>query len=76
MNFNLFLLIIIEYIIISVILIVLKSEVDDLRVLLASADKQLSSLKKERNEEIIEAGRKYATIESKVNVFFRFLFIF
>lgn len=46
--------------------LVLKSEVDDLRILLTSADKQLDSLKKEKKEEIIEAGRKYAAIESKV----------
>ncbi|XP_057291417.1 kinesin-like protein KIF15 isoform X3 [Hydractinia symbiolongicarpus] len=44
---------------------ILKSEVDDLRILLTSADKQLDLLKKEKKEEIIEAGRKYAAIESK-----------
>ena len=47
---------------------VLKSEVDDLRILLSSADKQLEALQREKREETIETGRKYAALETKVYV--------
>lgn len=47
---------------------VLKSEVDDLRILLSSADKQLEALQREKREEMIETGRKYAALETKVYV--------
>lgn len=45
---------------------VLKSEVDDLKSSLSSAESQLQTLKKEKNENNIEATRKYAALESKV----------
>ena len=44
----------------------LKSEVEDLKILLQSADKQLENLKRERNNDIIDNGRKCASLESKV----------
>ena len=45
---------------------VLRSEVEDLRILLHSADQQLSSLKKDTSLEINELGRQLASVESKV----------
>ena len=45
---------------------VLKSEVDDLKNSLTSAESQLQVLKKEKNETNIEAIRKFAALESKV----------
>ena len=52
---------------------VLKSEVEDLRILIQSADRDVESLKRARNNDAIEAGRRYASLESKVltvSVFF------
>ena len=50
----------------SFFLSVLKSEVDDLKNSLTSAESQLQVLKKEKNETNIEAIRKFAALESKV----------
>uniref|UniRef100_A0A7M5WTB1 Kinesin motor domain-containing protein n=1 Tax=Clytia hemisphaerica TaxID=252671 RepID=A0A7M5WTB1_9CNID len=44
---------------------ILKSEVDDLKSSLSSAESQLQTLKKEKNESNIESTRKYAALESK-----------
>ena len=46
--------------------LVLKSEVDDLRVCLSSADKEIENMKRNHSEEKIERGRKNAAVESKV----------
>ena len=45
----------------------LKSEVEDLRILIQAADKEVDSLKRARNNDAIEGGRRYAGLESKVN---------
>jgi len=45
---------------------VLKSEVDDLKSTLMSTENQLHAMKKNQNENNIEAARKYAALESKV----------
>ena len=50
---------------------VLRSEVDDLKSSLTSAESQLHVLKKEKNETNIEAIRKFAALESKVESYFK-----
>lgn len=45
---------------------VLRSEVEDVRCLLQAAERQVDSLKKERDMESIESGRRLAALESKV----------
>ncbi|XP_031571962.1 kinesin-like protein KIF15 isoform X2 [Actinia tenebrosa] len=45
---------------------VLKSEVEDLKIVLQSADKELETIKKQRDLESIENGRIIASLESKV----------
>ena len=50
---------------------VLRSEVDDLKSSLTSAESQLHVLKKEKNETNIEAIRKFAALESKVASYFK-----
>ena len=47
----------------------LKSEVEDLRILIQAADKDVESLKRLRNNDAIEGGRRYASLESKVRAF-------
>ncbi|XP_065064430.1 kinesin-like protein KIF15 isoform X2 [Rhopilema esculentum] len=44
----------------------LKSEVEDLRILIQAADKEVDSLKRARNNDAIEGGRRYAGLESKL----------
>ena len=44
----------------------LKSEVEDLRILVQAADKDVETLKRARNSDAIESGRRYASLESKV----------
>jgi hypothetical protein len=46
--------------------LVLKSEVEDLKIVLHSADKELETIKKTRDLESIESGRTLASLESKV----------
>ena len=46
--------------------VVLRSEVEDVRCLLQAAERQVDSLKKERDMESIESGRRLAALESKV----------
>ena len=53
----------------------LKSEVEDLRILIQSADRDVESLKRLRNNDAIEAGRRYASLESKVLTVSIFFFI-
>ena len=45
---------------------VLRSEVDDVKCLLQAAERQVDSLKKERDMESIESARRVAALESKV----------
>lgn len=45
---------------------VLRSEVEDLKCSLQASERQVDSLKKERDMESIESGRKLASLESKV----------
>ena len=45
---------------------VLRSEVDDVKCLLQAAERQVDSLKKERDMESIESARRLAALESKV----------
>ncbi|KAL9974095.1 hypothetical protein ACROYT_G011096 [Oculina patagonica] len=47
-------------------LTVLRSEVEDVRCLLQAAERQVDSLKKERDMESIESGRRLAALESKL----------
>ena len=54
------------------IFLVLKSEVEDLRILLQAADKDVDTLKRARNSDAIESGRRYAALESKVEPFIDF----
>ena len=56
------------------VFIVLKSEVEDLKILLKSADKDVETLKRSRNNDAIESGRRYAALESKVRSIFLFPF--
>jgi len=44
---------------------ILKSEVDDLRIMLSSAEKQLINTKKEKGDELLDINRKFTTLESK-----------
>eukprot|EP00794_Sanderia_malayensis_P018958 gene18958-20864_t len=43
-----------------------KSEAEDLRILMQSADKDVDALKRARNNDAIEGGRRYASLESKL----------
>ena len=45
---------------------VLRSEVEDLKCSLQASERQVDSLKKERDMESIESGRRLASLESKV----------
>lgn len=47
--------------------LVLRSEVDDVKCLLQAAERQVDSLKKERDMESIESARRLAALESKVS---------
>ena len=69
------LVIFIHSLILVLFFLVLKSEVDDMKSTLTSAESQLQVLKKEKNETNIEALRKYAALESKV-IYFLYLSIF
>ena len=53
---------------------VLKSEVEDLRILVQAADKDVETLKRARNSDAIESGRRYAGLESKVGTDFLFYY--
>ena len=48
------------------VLLVLKSENEDLKICLQQADRQIDSLKKDRDMDKINTGRKAASLESKV----------
>ena len=50
----------------------MKSEVEDFRILLKAADKDVETLKRARNNDAIESGRRYAALESKVCDIFPF----
>lgn len=45
---------------------VLRSEIEDLKCSMQASQRQVDSLKKERDMESIESGRRLATLESKV----------
>ena len=47
---------------------VLKGENEDLKICLQQADRQIESLKKDRDMDSINSGRKTAALESKVFV--------
>ena len=49
------------------IFLVLKSENEDLKICLQQADKQIDSLKKDRDMDKINTGRKAASLEGKVS---------
>ena len=49
--------------------LVLRSEVDDVKCLLQAAERQVDSLKKERDMESIESARRLAALESKVSYY-------
>jgi len=53
-------------------IIVLTEEVDDLKIVLQSADKELETIKKQRDLESIETGRALSSLESKVGNTFSF----
>ena len=57
------------------LLVVLKSENEDLKVCLQQADRQIDSLKKDRDMDKINTGRKAASLESKVGFFYFYSWI-